>query len=84
VSVRPAEPTTLGLIRAGDRVDLLSVGPAGGRADTIADDALVIGVTGADDALTGGLLLALDPAEAKRAVGTAELTRFAVVIRAPG
>jgi hypothetical protein len=59
------------------------VDPADGRADTIADDALVIGVTGTDDPLTGGLLLALDPAEAKRAVGTAERTRFAVVIRAP-
>jgi hypothetical protein len=82
VPVRPAEPTTLGLVRPGDRVDLLSVDPAGGRTTTVADDALVIGVTGADDPLTGGLLLALDPAEAKRTIGTADRARFAVVIRA--
>lgn len=84
VPVRPAEPTTLQLVRPGDRVDLLSVAPAGGRTTAVADDALVIEVTGADDPLSGGLLLALDPAEAVRTLGTADDARLAVVIRARG
>jgi hypothetical protein len=81
VPVRLAEPSALRLVHAGDRVDLIGVDPTRGRTSTVADDALVLGVTGADDPTVGGLLLALDHAEAQRAVGAAEQTRFAVLIR---
>jgi hypothetical protein len=83
VPVRLAEATALRLVHAGDRVDLIGVDPAGGSPSPVADDALVLGVTGADDPTVGGLLLALDPAEARRTVGAPERTRFAVLIH-PG
>jgi hypothetical protein len=83
VPVRLAEATALRLVHAGDRVDLIGVDPAGGSPRPVADDALVLGVTGADDPTVGGLLLALDPAEARRTVGAPEGTRFAVLIH-PG
>jgi hypothetical protein len=82
VPVRLAEPAALSLVHPGDRVDLLRVSTADGRTTPVADGALVLGVTGADDPTAGGLLLALTPVEARRAVGTPELTRFAVLIRA--
>ncbi len=80
VPVRLAEATALRLVHAGDRVDLVGVDPAGGSPRPVAEDALVLGVTGADDPTVGGLLLALDPAEARRTVGAPERTRFAVLI----
>lgn len=83
VPVRLAEATALRLVHAGDRVDLIGVDPDGGSPNPVADDALVLGVTGADDPSVGGLLLALDPAEARRTVGAPERTRFAVLIH-PG
>jgi hypothetical protein len=82
VPVRLAEPAALSLVHPGDRVDLLSVSTTDGRTRPVADGALVLGVTGAEDPTTGGLLLALTPAEARRAVGSPELSRFAVLIRA--
>jgi hypothetical protein len=80
VPVRLAEPAALSLVRPGDRVDLLSVGDGG--SDPVATAALVLKVTGADDPASGGLLLALTPAEAERAVATPG-RGFAVLIR-PG
>ncbi|MCA2213815.1 hypothetical protein [Jidongwangia harbinensis] len=52
----------------------------GERTTPIAQAALVLGITGADDPLAGGLLLALDPATAKRA-GAAPSRGYAVLLR---
>jgi hypothetical protein len=80
VPVRLAEPTALTLVRPGDRVDLLRIGP-GSDTTAVAAAALVLGVTGADDPTAGGLLLALRPDEAKRAVAGADRAGFAIFIR---
>jgi hypothetical protein len=82
VPVRLAEPTALTLVRPGDKVDLLRVNDTGQDSTIVADAALVLSVTGADDPTTGGLLLALRPAEAAKAVA-AQGGGFAVLIR-PG
>ena len=80
VPVRLAEATALTLVRPGDHVDLIRVGGESRETSAIAAAALVLGVTGADDPTTGGLLIALTPAEAAKAV--AEPGRgFAVLIR---
>jgi hypothetical protein len=79
VPVRLAEPTALTLVHPGDRIDLLSVDQSGGSTE-VAAAALVLGVTGADDPTTGGLLVALDPTEAKQAVA-ASGRAFAILIR---
>ena len=80
VPVRLAEPTALALVRPGDHVDLLRAGKQDRQADAIAAAALVLGVTGADDPTAGGLLIALTPAEAAKAVAEPG-GGFAVLIR---
>jgi hypothetical protein len=80
VPVRLAEPTALALVRAGDMVDLLRLDETGHGSTPVAHAALVLGVTGADEPTAGGLLLALRPAEAEKAVA-AEGRGFAVLIR---
>ena len=80
VPVRLAEPAALRLVHPGDRVDLLRVDESGGGTTSVAAAALVLGVTGADDPTAGGLLLALKPEEAHRAVATPG-HGFAVLIR---
>jgi hypothetical protein len=82
VPVRLAEPTALTLVRPGDKVDLLRVDDTGQGGATVADAALVLSVTGADDPTAGGLLLALRPAEAAKAISTPG-RGFAILIR-PG
>jgi len=82
VPVRLADPTALTLVRPGNRVDLLRLDGEGGDATAVATAALVLNVTGANDPTTGGLLLALTPAEARQAVATPQ-HGFAIVIR-PG
>jgi hypothetical protein len=82
VPIRLAEPTALALVRPGDRVDLLRVPDHQGSPATVAEAALVISVTGADDPTLGGLLLALTPAQAHRAVEEPG-SSFAVLVR-PG
>lgn len=79
--MRLAETATLSLVRSGDRVDLVSVDQSGGRVAAIADDALVLAVAPENDPSMGGLLLALNPTAAHRAVGAAERARFAVLVR---
>ncbi|MFI1991283.1 hypothetical protein [Actinoplanes sp. NPDC020271] len=81
VPVRLADPTALALVHPGNVVDLLRLGEAG-ESSPIASSALVLDVTGADDPATGGLLLALDPEQAGRAVGGSS-HGFAILIR-PG
>ena len=80
VPVRLADPTALSLLRVGNRVDLLRLDDAGGRTTSVAAAALVLEVTDANDPTTGGLLLALSPAEAVRAVATTG-HGFAVLVR---
>jgi hypothetical protein len=82
VPIRLADPTALGLVRPGNRVDLLRIDDAGGRPTSVAGSALVLRVTGVDDPATGGLLLALTPQEAGQAVVSSR-QGFAIVIR-PG
>lgn len=82
VPIRLADPTALGLVRPGNRVDLLRIDEAGGPPTAVAGAALVLRVTGADDPAAGGLLLALSPQEASQAVATSR-HGFAIVIR-PG
>ncbi|MFF5079644.1 hypothetical protein ACFY36_21530 [Actinoplanes sp. NPDC000266] len=81
VPVRLADPTALSLVKPGNRVDLLRLDDKGATT-SVAAAALVLTVTGASDPTTGGLLLALSPAEAERAVATSS-HGFAVLIR-PG
>ncbi|MDT4991990.1 MAG: hypothetical protein QOH97_1882 [Actinoplanes sp.] len=80
VPIRLAEPTALTLVHPGDHVDLLRLGRPGTDTTAVATAALVLGVTGADDPTMGGLLLALTPAEAARAV-TEPSSGFAVLIK---
>jgi hypothetical protein len=82
VPIRLADPTALGLVRPGNRVDLLRIDDAGARPTAVAGSALVLRVTGVNDLATGGLLLALTPQEASQAVVTSR-QGFAIVIR-PG
>jgi hypothetical protein len=82
VPIRLADPTGLSLVRPGNRVDLLRVTAAAGSPTRLATAALVLDVTGANDPTTGGLLLALSPAEADRTVAASD-NGFAIVIR-PG
>jgi hypothetical protein len=80
VPVRLAEPAALSLVRPGDRVDLFRVEKSGGTTP-IATAALILARTAADDPLTGGLLIALRPPEAKTALSDAG-RGFAVMLRA--
>jgi hypothetical protein len=82
VPVRLTEPAALHLVHAGDRVDLLRVDAADDSTTPVASAALVLGVTGADDPAIAGLLLALSPADARKAV-TPHDGGFAVLVR-PG
>lgn len=80
VPVPMSEPATAALVRPGDRVDLLAVGREGVAAP-VAENALVLDVADTGDPATGGLLLALRPAEARRMLGAAEDVRFTVTVR---
>ncbi|GIF43552.1 hypothetical protein BC793_129128 [Actinoplanes xinjiangensis] len=80
VPVRLADPTALTVVRPGNRVDLLRIDGERDRTTAVASAALVLEVTGADDPVAGGLLLALHPDEAKQAVATSG-RGFAIVIR---
>ncbi|WP_433792250.1 hypothetical protein [Actinoplanes sp. CA-252034] len=80
VPVRLADPTALSVVRPGHRVDLLRIEGERDRTTAVASAALVLEVTGADDPVTGGLLLALEPDEARQAISTPG-RGFAIVIR---
>ena len=83
VPIRLAEPTALELVQPGDRVDVVRLPDTGASPQTIATAALVLAVTGAEDPTTGGLLVALTPAEAQRTVTTPG-SGYAVLIRPDG
>ncbi|GAA1599515.1 hypothetical protein [Actinoplanes couchii] len=80
VPIRLADPTALSVVRPGNRVDLLRLESDKDRTTPVANAALVLEVTGADDPVLGGLLLALAPEEAKQAIATTG-RGFAIVIR---
>ena len=80
VPVRLSDPAALALVEPGNRVDLLRLDEADGSTTQVAASALVLQVTSPDDPTTGGLLLALSPTEAQRAVATRGQT-FTVLIR---
>jgi hypothetical protein len=77
VPIRLAEPAALALLRPGDRVQLLRMDDDG--ATKVSDAALVLVVHGADDPVGGGLLVALTPGEAQKAVTRAD-RGFAVLL----
>ena len=81
VPVRLAEPASLTLLHPGDRVDLFRVEEAGGTT-SIAAAAVVLSMTGADDPLTGAIMVALRPPEAEKALASPG-RGFAVLLR-PG
>lgn len=81
VPLRLTDPAPLALIEPGSRVDVLRVDDSG-RTTKLAGAALVLGVTDADDFVTAGMLVALSPAEAERAVAH-QGRGFAVLLR-PG
>jgi hypothetical protein len=78
VAVTPADPAILGMLRPGDRVDVLSVAP-GGDTSTLAAAALVV-APGREPA-GGALYLALPPEQARRIIGLPATARLAVLSR---
>ena len=80
VAIRLADPTALTLLDSGDRVELWRVTAEGARAQLVADDAVILEITKADDLMTGGLLIALTPAAARQAIARPG-QGFAVLLR---
>lgn len=83
VPVRVAEPATAALVRAGDRVDVLSAAPDGGfLASVVATDVPVLSVPElGDDPGEGALLvLAADRRTAARLAAAAVTGRLSVVV----
>ncbi|MEU4216252.1 hypothetical protein [Actinoplanes sp. NPDC026623] len=83
VPIRLAEPAALRLLRPGDHVDVFRLTGDDRSPPAVAKAALVLDVSGIDDPATGGLLLALTPAEARRTVTGAD-HGYAVQIRPDG
>jgi hypothetical protein len=79
VPIRLAEPAALTLVHPGDRVDLFRVEEAGGTT-AIAAAAVVLSMTDTDDPVTGGIMVALRPAEAEKAMASPG-RGFAVLLR---
>lgn len=83
VPVRVAEPATAALVRAGDRVDVLSAAPEGGlAASAVATGVRVLAVPAlGDDAGEGALLvLSTDRRTAARLAAAAVTGRLSVVV----
>jgi Flp pilus assembly protein CpaB len=73
-----------GVVRAGDRVDVLTTA-AGRTAEVVAENVLVLSVQAADRAVTDGtsVYVAAPPATARRLVGVAPDVRLAITVRPP-
>jgi Flp pilus assembly protein CpaB len=83
--VRVADPATVALLAAGDRVDVVAAPPDGGEATVVVPDARVAAVprvSGRDDALvTGGLVvLAVTEPQALALAGAAVSSVLSVVL----
>lgn len=89
VPVRLADAATAGLLRPGDRIDVLAAatGPAGqppGAAVPVATAALVLAVPTARDAAEGALVVvAATPAVAARLAAAAVTSRLSFALRGP-
>jgi pilus assembly protein CpaB len=84
--VRIADPAAVGLLRAGDRVDVLAAAEGQATAVVVAADALVVTVPDGDqgaDPLAGGALvvLATSPDTARRIAQAAVTARLSVMMR---
>jgi pilus assembly protein CpaB len=82
--VRIADPGVVGLLRPGDRVDVVAAGGSGAEAArVVARDLPVVAVPvpSAEGAAEGALVvLAAAPAVAAQLVGTASTTRLALTV----
>jgi hypothetical protein len=80
VAVTPADPAVLGVLRAGDRVDLVAVSHDA-EPTTIASGVLVLDTPRPADVGGGALYLALTPDRAREIVGLPQTVRFAILVR---
>jgi pilus assembly protein CpaB len=82
--VRLADLAVAGLVRTGDRVDVLAVPPDAATAEVVAGDALVLAATGADQEAGAGLLLiAVDAETAARLAAAATTATLTVNLPPP-
>lgn len=90
--VRLADLTVAGLLKAGDRVDVLASGSDAARAEVVAGSALVLAATGtaadsdatsAADGTNGLLLLAVDEATASRLAAASASATLTVTLTPP-
>jgi Flp pilus assembly protein CpaB len=82
--VRLADLAVAGLVRAGDRVDVLAVAPDAAAAELVAGDALVLAATGEDEQAGRGLLLiAVDEETAARLAAAATTATLTVNLPPP-
>ncbi|MGY1591257.1 Flp pilus assembly protein CpaB [Geodermatophilus sp. SYSU D00708] len=81
--VRPADLAVSGLVRPGDRVDVLATTPGAERAEVVAAGALVLATPGPDDADDGLLLLAVDAATAAELAAAATTATLALSLPPP-
>ncbi|MGB9377478.1 MAG: flagellar biosynthesis protein FlgA, partial [Mycobacteriales bacterium] len=80
--IRIADPGTVALLRAGDRIDVVAAG-GDGPARTVATDVPIVGVPSpkGDGAAEGALIVvAAQPAVAARLVAAAAITRLSVTV----
>lgn len=78
VPVRISDPGAVGLLRAGDRVDLVATDPGTGAVDQVADDVPVLVIPAPGEDYPGGgrlIVVAVDPANTQ-AVAAASATRY--------
>lgn len=81
VAVVPDQPAVLGMIRAGDLVDLLTVTAEGRTVATLAPGVLVLSTPAVGELDGTGLYLAVEARQARSVVAAPAGTRFAVVLR---
>jgi pilus assembly protein CpaB len=82
--VRLADLAVAGLVRTGDRVDVLAAAPDAPAAAVVAHGALVLAATGADEESGGGLLLiAVDIETAARLAAAATTATLTVNLPPP-
>ena len=82
--VRLADLAVAGLVRTGDRVDVLATEPGADRAETLAPDARVLAAGGSgDDPTTGLLVVAVDDATAARLAAAATTATLTVSLPPP-
>jgi Flp pilus assembly protein CpaB len=83
--VRVADPAAVRLLAVGDRIDLVTVSPDGGRADVVAEAAPVLAVPepSPDDGVVGGALVvvAVPDAQAMALAEAAVRSVVSVVLR---